>query len=378
MDRQPKLLILYASAGHGHEKAARAAAEACRELMPEADVELADTIKLSPGPCGNLYKEFYLFQIRRAPWLWGFFYFSLDLSAVYALARPFRRLLNGLTCGKLEHLLIAENPDVILTTHFQSSEVASHLKGRGKITSKIFTIVTDYLPHHIWTAEHTDRYLVAIPETGEALVRRGVSPDKISVTGIPIEKKFTTIWDREELYSKYGVEKGIFTVLLTSGGAGIGSVARIAEGLTAPGRKIQVLIVCGTNKVLEAELRKRAEKNPLLKVYGFVDYMDRLMELSDVIVGKAGGLTVTESLAKGKPIILFESIPGQETRNVECVEKYGAGRAAASPEEAVKLIAAFLEDPHRLDKMKEGVARMVRKESAPQIAALAEAVIKQK
>ena len=123
---------------------------------------------------------------------------------------------------------------------------------------------------------------------------------------------------------------------------------------------VQVLVVCGTNRLLYDHLCLQAADNALLKVFGFVDDMEELMEVSDLVIGKGGGLTVAESLARGKPLILFQSVPGQEGRNGICVCKYGAGLVAKSLNELVNKVSEILDSPEKLETMKQGVSRMAK------------------
>ena len=365
MDTQ--VMIFYASAGFGHEKAARGIEEAMRTSLDPAAVECLDTVKLAPGFFGDLYRQTYLLQIKYAPWLWGMFYYSFDVPWIYFFTRKIRRLLNSLTARKLETLLVEKNPETVIATHFLAVEVAAFLKIRGRIRSKIISVVTDYLPHYVWTAAGVDGYAVAVEETKDGLIRRGVPAERIRITGIPIESKFLKTNSKEELAAKFNLKTSVFTILLTSGGGGIGALVDIVDGLLELKKTMQVLVVCGTNKDLFERLSKRSEAWPSLKVFGFVNNMQELMEVSDIVIGKAGGLTITESFSKGKPVILFQSIPGQERRNAVCVERYGAGILAHGAPDVIKRIRGLLENPKEFDSLKAGARQLSRPFAAEDI-----------
>ena len=372
MDHPKKILILYASAGHGHEKAAKAIDEACRE-SPAANIQILDTLALNL--VGYLYRQTYLVQIKYTPWLWGMFYNSLNLKWIYNVARILRRFFNAMTARDLESLLLKEKPDVIIATHFLAVEVASHLRTKGKISSKIITVITDYLPHRIWTASAVDFYAVALAETKKQLVQWGVSSDKVFVTGIPVEKKFLESLSTEEARSRLGLNPTDITVLITSGGGGIGSTKNIVEGLLALKKSVQILAVCGTNQTLFQTLNLRAGQEPALKVFGLVKNMQELMAASDLVIGKGGGLTITESFSKSKPVILFESIPGQEAGNAACVTKYKAGFVAESQNDVIQKIFELYGSPGELESMKKGVHAMFKPDAAKEIAALSLKVV---
>ena len=373
MDNSKSVVILYASAGHGHQKAAQGILEAYREAAPDQHVRAFDTLLYAHTLFGELYKQSYYLMIKHAPWMWGLFYHSTDHAWIAPLVRLVRRIVNSLVTRKLENLLTSENPGVIVSTHFLSTEVASHLKNQGRIQSKIITVVTDYMPHTVWIGSHVDHYVVALEETKADLVGRGVPKDKINVLGIPVEHKFLLPHSRQEVCQKLGIRQDLFTVLITSGGAGIGAIQKIAEGLLALDHPIQVLAVCGTNGKLHDDLIQQSLDNALLKPFGFVDNMDELMTASDVVIGKGGGLTITESFVKGKPVILFRSVPGQETRNAVCIQEHGAGFATSSVATVIGKVLDFLQDPSLLDVPRKKIQRMTHSKASQDIVHLAKA-----
>ena len=363
MDSKKNILILYGSAGHGHEKAARAVEEAF--LSASMRVKTLDTLKLTaPFFVGDAYKKSYIFMIKHIPWFWGLVYYATDVPWIYSLLKHLRRLANACSAGPLEKLLIGENPDAVISTHFMASEVAANLKRKGKIKSHLFTVITDYMPHTFWQSP-ADKFIVALPESKEALVRRGIAAESVEPLGIPTESKFSRMTGKEALAAKLKLDPKLFTVLLTSGGAGVGSVEKIVDGLLGSQKPMQILVVCGTNKELHRRLSLKTQYSRRLTVFGFVNNMDELMEVSDLVVGKGGGLTVTESLCKGKPLVLFESLPGQETRNARCLERHHAAGVARSAEEVVAQLLTFMEKPAQREKWLEGV-RLIRKPNASQ------------
>ncbi len=374
MDHPKKILIFYASAGHGHEKAARAALEAVREMYPAASAEAVDAISLMPPFFGEGYRQTYLLQIKYVPWLWGIFYYSFDIPWVYSIMRIIRRLMNSAISGGLVKMIEKQNPDVIFSTHFFATEVVSHLKEVGKTRAKLITIVTDYLPHFVWTARCVDRYAVGLGETRDGLVERGVAAEKIEITGIPVEKKFFNPVNVNNVLNGLNLDEGVFTVLLTSGGVGVGSVEPLVEKILSAQKSVQIILVCGSNKTLFTRMNLLLKKYSSLRVLGFVNNMNELMEASDVVVGKAGGLTITESFLKNKPVILLGAIPGQEARNVLCVKAHGAGIEARNFSEAADAVLRLKESADEIKKIKAGIATIARPDAAQKIALLAQSV----
>ncbi len=367
-----KILIFYASAGHGHEKAARAVLEAVQELYPGVDARAVDAIALMPPFFGNGYRQTYLLQIKYAPWLWGMFYYSFDWPWFYAILKWVRRAMNAPNAGRLKKMVRSEKPSVIFSTHFFATEVVSRMKEKGQTDAKLVTVVTDYLPHYVWTARCVDRYAVGLPETKEGLVRRGVSPDKIEITGIPVEKKFFAPASRTEVLKSLELDPRTFTVLLTSGGVGVGATLPFIQKLSMSPAPVQIILVCGSNKALYEKMNSLRSVYIHLRVLAFVNNMNELMEASDVVVGKAGGLTITESFLKNKPVILLGAIPGQEARNVTCVKAHGAGLEAADSAEAAEIVLRLKGSPVEMENLKKGIATIAKPDAAQKIAALAE------
>lgn len=364
MDNPKKVLIVYASAGHGHEKAAQAVAEAFHNNAPGVNAVLLDTVRLANGLNGALYKHIYLLQIKYVPWLWGFFYYTFDVPLVYFFVRFARRILNAYTLRDFHKTLTRENPDAIVATHFQAVEIAGRLKKKGVIRSRILSVVTDYLPHHVWTDPQVDLYCVAAEETRTALLKIGVASEKIRVTGIPVHHKFGARRDKTAARARLGLDEHAFTALVTSGGVGLNAIREMTEHLSNELPGIQLLVVCGTNRALFSALDPLREKKPLLKVYGFVSNMDELMDAADVLVGKAGGITISEAFAKGLPMLLFRSVPGQEGKNTRFVCQKGAGLRVGSGELLAKTLTLWTGDPATMKPYQDAVEALAKPDAA--------------
>ena len=362
------ILILHSSAGHGHKNAAKAVEEACRAKNPAADIRCVDALDYASPVYSEGYRRTYLFLIDRLPGLWGFFYYFLDHPVTDAMVRPLRRLVNSVFGSGLERYVVSERPSVIVCTHFFPLEVVGRLKRSGKIQSRLGVVVTDYLPHYFWVEDTADFYVAAIEETKAGLKERGVPEPKIRVLGIPIESKFEIRYPRAEAAAALGVSKDCFTVLLTSGGAGIGLTGEIAKRLLGLDKTLQVLAVCGNNGALFENLSAVAKSESRLRVFGFVKNMDLLMEASDIVIGKSGGLTLTESLSKKKPMVILRPVPGQETRNADCAKLYRAGLVASTVSEAVEFVRSAMGDAASLGGLIEGATRMARPRAARDIA----------
>ncbi len=367
-----RVLILYASAGHGHKKAALAIEQAM-QTQGFAEVKAVDALSVCPPYFKRGYEGLYYFLIRRFAWLWGALYFLTDNKLIYVFVKITRRLHNAFFAKMLESYILTVDPDVLICTHFLGSEVGDHLRRKGVLKAKLITVITDYLPHTFWLEKHTDLYAVASEETKSDLMRRGVSENKIRITGIPIEEKFSHKLSRVEAASKLGIDPEQFTVLITSGGGGVGLVEPLVDQLLYQSQPLQVLVVCGTNQELAQKLQKKESKSKML-VFGFVDNIQELMSASDLLVGKGGGLTITESLCMGLPMVLVGALPGQETRNVSCMLSNGSARSARSATQAVSQIKEFISHGELLREYRLSAEKLGKPRAAFHVGDLAQEV----
>jgi processive 1,2-diacylglycerol beta-glucosyltransferase len=322
-----KVLITYASAGDGHKKAAEAVYESfLNSNHIHSKVVLIDSLEYTRSFFGFAYKKSYEIMIKYVPWLWGFFYHTLNNRLFFVLVSPFRRCVNGFNSKKIIEFILKENFDIIISTHFFVPEVISDLKQKGLSSVKLFTVVTDFKPHRFWIAKHTDRYFVASDITKKGFVEMGLNQDSITVSGVPIGKKFTNIPIKEKAREDMGMAEDIFTVLLMGGGLGVGPIEKIFLGLQKLDYDIQIIVVCGRNKKLVERLNclNKGLKNKA-SIYGFNNRIDLLMASSDIIISKTGGVTVSESLAAGLPMIIIRPIPGQEASNAQFLCDNGVG-----------------------------------------------------
>lgn len=334
-----KIIILYASAGHGHAKAAKAIAEAAR--LKGCEVRCVDSLHFTRYGFGARYEALYLFMIRYTPFLWGAAYAMTDVRWVDAMIRPFRRWVNGFFGRTLEEWLVREDPEVVISTHFLGSEVVASLKRRGRLRSKLITVITDYLSHRFWEMDETDAYCVATAETLTQLKSRGVQAERVHITGIPVDPKFSVSIDREAIRASLGIKPKEFCVLVAGGGGGVGLLEPLVREFLKLEPSGQILALCGTNKALYERLLRLAEDRKNVRPFGFIENVHELMSACDIVSGKGGGLMITESLCVGRPMILIGAVPGQETRNVRTMVTLGAAKLAASPERARQQIQVF-------------------------------------
>jgi len=313
-----KVILAYATAGSGHRKAAEALAHAAAEQG--GTVGVVDIVDYMPWLARKMYSDGYLLLISQCTPLWGLLYWLTDIPGLRLVNVHMRRFADAIVCRRFIRYLVREAPDVVIATQFLASELVTIAKIKYGLKTRLVTVVTDFGVHNFWINPDTDVYCVATDATKKILIRKGVDPDRITVTGIPLDKKFTAPLDRHEVAAKWGLDPERFTVLVATGGVGIGPIEDVVRQLKG---EAQLLVVCGTNEPLRRKLA--AEDHPNVRVFGFVDFMHELMSLSDVIVTKAGGLSITESLTKNLCCVFFYIIPGQEEHNAKTITQHEAG-----------------------------------------------------
>ena len=313
-----KILVIHASAGAGHLKAAQAICEGLKKSTSH-QVVLADALDYTSPLFKKFYRAGYNFMVTRAPWLWGIFFRLLDIEGIQPLARVSQRIFNRCSAGRLHAFLKKEDFDYVIATHFLAPEVTAALKRSGEIHSRLITVITDFDVHRIWLAEGTDIYTVACESTKEKINRLGVGEENVRVCGIPVLEQFCASRDKGELKKNLGLEENAFTVLIATGSFGIGPIERLVGALEG----FQTLVVCGHNRALFERLSARNYRSA--RILGLVDNMPELMAVADVMVSKPGGLSIAEALASQLPMVFFNPIPGQETHNIRVLREHGIG-----------------------------------------------------
>jgi processive 1,2-diacylglycerol beta-glucosyltransferase len=366
-----KVLLLSASAGAGHVRAAEAVEKAFK-LAPDADrreVRHIDVLNYTNKLFRHLYSKAYIDLVNKMPEVPGWFYDKLD--------KPWKNERRRLALDKLNtrpfvKMLREYQPDLIVCTHFLPAEIVSWLKAKERLASRQVIIVTDFDVHAMWLVHHYERYFVALEEARVYLEALGIPPEKITVSGIPIDPVFGVKKDKQEMRAKHGLAPDRITILLSAGGFGVGSIDALVHALLPLQQRAQVVAICGRNDDLRKRLTKLAARakpdtNVLLKPFGYTKEMDELMTASDLVLGKPGGLTTSEGLAKGLVFVIVNPIPGQEERNSDhLLEGAVAIRCNNLPALSYKL-DRLLSDPDRFKTMQANSRRMGRPNAAKEI-----------
>lgn len=360
-----KVLVLSASAGAGHVRAAEAIERALVEMGAAREVRHLDTLNYTNKLFRNLYSKAYIEMVNSAPEMLGWFYDLLDQP----WKNERRRLaLDRLNTRPFVKMLTQYQPDITICTHFLPAEIISWLKAKERIACSQAIVVTDFDVHAMWLCHHYEQYFVALDETRAHIEKLGIAPDKITVSGIPIDPVFARQKDKREMRDKYGLKQDVTTILISAGGSGVGPVESILRSLLELRHPAQVIALCGRNDELQDNLAQQfvssSEQRVSVKVVGYTHEMDEYMAASDILLGKPGGLTTSEALARELVLVIVNPIPGQEERNSDHLLEEGVAiRSNNLPALAYK-IDRLLDDPARLVSMRTNARRMARPRAA--------------
>ena len=366
-----KVLLLSASAGAGHVRAAEAIEKAFNQAKDaeSREVHHIDVLNYTNKLFRHFYSKAYIDLVNKMPEVPGWMYDKLD--------KPWKNERRRLALDKLNtrpfvKLLRTYQPDLIVCTHFLPAEIVSWLKAKERLSSRQVIIVTDFDVHAMWLVHHYERYFVALEEARVYLEALGIPPNKISVSGIPIDPVFGVKKDKQEMRAKHGLAADRTTILLSAGGFGVGSVDALVNSLLPLQHRAQIVAICGRNEELKKRLsrlasRIKSDATVTLKPFGYTKEMDELMTASDIVIGKPGGLTTSEALAKGLVFVIVNPIPGQEERNSDhLLEAAVAIRSNNLPTLSYKL-DRLLADPQRFRSMQTNSRRMGRPHAAKEI-----------
>jgi processive 1,2-diacylglycerol beta-glucosyltransferase len=330
-----RVLILSASIGSGHVRAAEAVEKAFGETHPEVEVANLDIFDFTGALFRKLYSKSYLELIERAPEFLGYLYDAMDKPASPRRKRDRIRLVfDKLNTRKFRKFLDANPVDYVLSTHFLPTELITALRAKGKFDAPQGVVVTDFEAHRIWHYPHVDQFFVSCPEAAAHMATLGADPGSVHPTGIPIVPDFSRPADAKGLARELGLDDGLVTVLVMAGGVGVGAVDEMLESFDSVTRPFQAVAIAGRSPELKERLESVArEVRYPLKVVGFTTEAPRFMAAADLLVSKPGGLTSSEALAMKLPILIVSPIPGQDSGRPRATraDVRGRGEARAPP-----------------------------------------------
>lgn len=361
---EQRVLMISVSAGSGHVRAADALLETCKQFdnVHAAHIDVMTTVSRW---FRRIYSDFYRHLINHAPALWAYLYRKTDNARNSDPSTVVRRLIERLCTRRLIRDVIAFEPDHIICTHFLPADLLSGAIARGRLQARLWVQVTDFDLHSLWIQDGVAGYFAADQEVAFKLRERGVAAERVHVTGIPVAPVFRHAPDRAVCRAELQLADAAVTVLLLCGGATTGSVAAIAAHLLERNPTVQIVALAGNDASLLAQLQALTQRFPgRLVPSGYTRHIERMMAASDVAISKPGGLTSSECLIMGLPMLLIDPIPGQEERNGDYLMERGAALKAHDIAGLDYKMRELIADPARLAAMRDAMRRHARPDAA--------------
>lgn len=369
------ILLLSVSAGAGHARAAEAIRAYAAQVEPTCTVIHLDVMDFVTSGFRKIYTDFYLQLVNRAPTLWGYLYNFTNEAKRDSSMEKLRRSVERWNAKALLREIKKLQADAIICTHFLPAEMLARLIAREELSCPVWVQVTDFDLHRMWVHAGMAGYFAANEEVAFRMRASGISAERIQVTGIPIMPAFTAPLDRDACASEMGLDPHKLTLMLMGGGAGLGNLDTLAAQLLrmkhdehSADPTFQLIVLAGKNSQALAALQSLAQLYPTrLFPVGFTSQVERLMACADVLITKPGGLTTSESLALGLPMIVNAPIPGQEERNADYVMEQGAALKAVDCLALEFRLRELIEHPHKLSHMRAQAKRLGRPHAAQQV-----------
>lgn len=347
-------------------RTAEALKKAVGSLYPEAEVSVLDTFRYASPFLEKVVLGTYMEILKMTPVIYGYLYRQAERGQPLSSRGKieFNRILNILAAPRLVEYIKDFKPEMIVCTHPFPLGIVSCMKKKGTFYGPILATITDFTIHSFWIFPEVDYYLVGSEALTSQCEKFGVESGRVRATGIPIDPAFNAHYVKKQLRKQLGIDPTLPTILIMGGGLGMGPLASAVKTLGSAQGNCQLIVVAGTNNDLREKLTRIAHDLACeAKVFGFVDNIHQLMAASDLMVGKAGGLTCAEAAAIGLPLLIVDPLPGQEERNTEFMTAIGAG-IRVEEKDLADVVQAYLTEPGRLDKMAQAAVALGKPNAA--------------
>ena len=358
-----RILFLYLTKHSGHYAAAVAIDEMIRAMDGDIETMLLDSFSHANPVLSKVTLRTYLAVLKAAPEIWEFMY---DNPEFKERTKKLRETLNRGNSRKLQQLLHDFAPDVIVCTQaFACGVIASWKRATGRRTPALVGVLTDFVAHRYWADPEVDLYIAPSEDTRRNLIAQGVLPERVASHGIPTNQRFLDPIDRAAVIKKLGLKSDLPKILVMGGSLGLGPMKSVIRKLNKLPQPFDMIVVTGKNEELQEQL---ARKGPTLrhttKIFGFVDNVNELMEICELIITKPGGITTAEALVKKLPMIIINPIPGQEAKNSEYLLSQNVAVEASDANDVMLYVDEFFRNPRKLWAMREAAAALGRPHSA--------------
>lgn len=360
------ILVVTASMGSGHNKAANAVAEAIKRKYPANKVNIIDFMSTETAYFNSLVKDIYLKMLDHTPNVYEFFYkFTSDSTKGSTIQSVFAHAMKK----DMRELINKYQADMVICTHPFPCAAASYLKQTGDINIPLITVMTDFCVHQFWLYKNIDIYFTANDLLKKEMVNQGLLEERIFSTGIPVGYDFRLEYNREDLLKKLKLEDDVPVALLMGGGLGLGGVKDALCQLERLKKNIQILVITGANVSLWSEMNEYAQHSKhKIFVWGYSHNIQEFMSVSTFLISKPGALTISEALTRELPMILHDPIPGPEVDNAKFISENGAAVWVKHQDTLDAVVREVLSDATILPKLKANAKNLKKPFAADNIA----------
>lgn len=359
---------MYITLNSGHHRASLAIENALKGLSSSVETLNINAFAYTNPILEKVINRTYMGVIKNRPEVWEYLY---DNPKVLKNVQVMRDIIHKFNSKKLRVLLEEFRPSAVVCTQAFPCGMTADYKKNLNLDLPIIGVLTDHAPHSYWIFREVDCYIMPSETSKEHFMKNGISESKIKVFGIPISPSFSKIHDKNKIYERFALDPDIPTVLIMGGSQGLGpveNIVQILEGIDIP---FQLVVICGINKRLKNKLTKSSVRHKKkLLVLGHIENVDEVMEISNIVITKPGGLTTSEAMAKDLPMIIVHPIPGQEAKNTEFLLRQGVAVKAEDSEDIAALVKELLLDGTKLDEMKEKASSLKKPNAAMDTAKL--------
>ncbi len=365
-NKTKRIILMYISEVSGHHSATLAIEKALKILQPNVEVLNINAFSYTNPISEKVVNRLYMAIIKRTPQIWDYLY---DNPVVVGKLENIKRTIHKFNSPKLKNLFDKFEPDAVVCTQAFPCGMAADFKKTYNSDLALVAVLTDYIPHSYWVYDTINYYITPSEEVSQRLIKKGVPEAKIKPLGIPFDPKFNEDISKSEVMRKLGLNKSLPTLLIMGGGQGLGPIKTIVRSLEKVGKNFQELIVTGTNKKLYKSLKRGIKKyKKKILLFAYVDNINELMSISNIIITKPGGVTTSEALAKRIPMIIVKPIPGQEESNTVYLTQEGAAIKLDKPKDINLVIEDLLTDRRKLNHLCEASGRISKPNASMDIA----------
>ena len=362
-ERKKRVLFLYASLDSGHQKAAQAIEEAFLS-RPHLDVETMDieALKFSYPNLGKLIHRVYMIMVTNMS---RFYDFLWDNATIEKRIRKLKSIMNEKRLKKFEELFFNFKAQVAVCTQALPCGFLATLKRKKGFSFKLIAVITDYDVHAYWIYDEVDVYCVATVKCKEKLIQKGVPKEKVKITGIPISPHFTKREEKKKLRERWNISQKTPCALIMGGSYGVGPMLKIIKHITKLDTDFSIAVITGKNAKLYKKLEEKKRKiKREIKLFTYIQNVNQLMQLSDILITKPGGLTISEALCMGLPMIVTRGVRGQESENFRYLLEKGAALSAEKPQDVAERLDELLREEKQLKIMRENALRAAKPKAA--------------